>query len=41
MAAIRQGKVELACEGFYYWDMRRWKLARKHLAATLRSWSED
>lgn len=28
MAAIRQErKVELAYEGFYYWDMRRWKLA--------------
>ena len=28
LAAIRQErKVELAYEGFYYWDMRRWKLA--------------
>lgn len=28
MAAIRQErKVELAYEGLYYWDMRRWKLA--------------
>lgn len=28
MKAIRQErKVELAYEGFYYWDMRRWKLA--------------
>ena len=28
MAAIRQErKVELAYEGHYYWDMRRWKLA--------------
>lgn len=28
MAAIRQErKVELAYEGFYYWDMKRWKLA--------------
>ena len=30
MAAIRQErKVELAYEGLYYWDMRRWKLADK------------
>lgn len=29
MSAIRQErKVELACEGFYYWDMRRWKMAQ-------------
>lgn len=28
MAAIQQErKVELSCEGLYYWDMRRWKLS--------------
>ena len=28
MAAIRQErKVELMCEGYYYWDMRRWGLS--------------
>lgn len=33
MTAIRQErKVELAYEGFYYWDMRRWNLA--HTAFT-------
>ena len=32
MKAIRQErKVELAYEGHYYWDMRRWKLSRQHL----------
>lgn len=37
MAAIRQErKVELACEGFYYWDMRRWKLAQSTFSATRR-----
>lgn len=33
MAAIRQErKVELMCEGYYYWDMRRWGLS--HTAFT-------
>lgn len=37
MAAIcQERKVELACEGFYYWDMRRWKLAQSTFSATRR-----
>lgn len=35
MAAIRQErKVELAYEGLYYWDMRRWKLAETEFTGT-------
>ena len=25
----RERKIELACEGVYYWDSRRWKTAQK------------
>lgn len=36
-AAIRhERKVELAYEGLYYWDMRRWKLADKELTGIRR-----
>ncbi len=35
MTAIRQErKVELAFEGYYYWDMKRWKLAESRFTGT-------
>ncbi len=42
MKAIRQErKVELAYEGHYYWDMRRWKLSATAFTGIRPSWNEN
>jgi hypothetical protein len=32
-------KVELACEGHYYWDSRRWKTAQKEQTRLIQGWN--
>ena len=35
----RERKVELACEGSYYWDSHRWKTAQKEQNRLIRGWN--
>ena len=32
-------KVELACEGAYYWDSHRWKTAQKEQNRLIQGWN--
>ncbi len=34
----REREIELACEGVYYWDSRRWKTALKEQNRLIRGW---
>lgn len=35
----RERKVELACEGIYYWDSHRWKTAQKEQNRLIQGWN--
>lgn len=35
----RERKVELACEGSYFWDSRRWKTAIKEQNRVIQGWN--
>lgn len=35
----RERKVELACEGMYFWDSRRWKTAQKEQNRIIQGWN--
>lgn len=35
----RERQIELACEGSYYWDCRRWKTAEKELNRVVQGWN--
>lgn len=35
----RERKIELACEGVYYWDSRRWKTAQKEQNRLIQGWN--
>lgn len=35
----RERKIELACEGAYYWDSRRWKTAQKEQNRLIQGWN--
>jgi hypothetical protein len=35
----RERKIELACEGVYYWDSRRWKTAMKEQNRLIQGWN--
>lgn len=35
----RERKIELACEGSYYWDSRRWKTAQKEQNRLVQGWN--
>jgi hypothetical protein len=35
----RERKIELACEGHYHWDVRRWKKAQQELNHPVQGWT--
>jgi hypothetical protein len=35
----RERKIELACEGHYYWDVRRWNIAHTELNRLIQGWT--
>jgi len=35
----RERFIELACEGSYFWDIRRWKIAREELNRSIQGWN--
>jgi hypothetical protein len=35
----RERKIELACEGHYYWDVRRWNIAERELNRLIQGWT--
>jgi hypothetical protein len=35
----RERKIELACEGHYYWDVRRWNVAHTELNRLIQGWT--
>ena len=35
----RERKIELACEGAYYWDSHRWKTAQKEQNRLIQGWN--
>ena len=35
----RERKIELACEGSYYWDSRRWKTALQEQNRLIQGWN--
>ncbi|MDR0559772.1 MAG: RagB/SusD family nutrient uptake outer membrane protein [Prevotellaceae bacterium] len=35
----RERKIELACEGHYYWDARRWKTAQREQTRLIQGWN--
>ena len=35
----RERKIELACEGVYYWDSHRWKTAQTEQNRTIEGWN--
>ncbi|CDN32865.1 SusD family outer membrane protein [Mucinivorans hirudinis] len=35
----RERNIELSCEGYYYWDVRRWKSAPEELNRPIKGWN--
>jgi hypothetical protein len=35
----RERKIELACEGHYYWDSHRWKTAQREQNRPVQGWN--